>query len=74
MNRVSAAVAKRNGCQGAVELYFRVCQWLAAHPGKPDWLDVASEFDVDRATAYRWLAAWRRATKAVASPAADCSP
>jgi hypothetical protein len=46
----------------AVEAYFRVAVWIHSLQVKPTPDRVMQRFGVSRATAYRWLAAWRSAT------------
>lgn len=55
-------VMDRNHTTSSAEMYFRVFQWLSAHPCMPTWQQVRSHFGVTRATAYRWLSAYRNAT------------
>ena len=49
------------GVCGGFEQVARVVLWMQQRHTAPTWRDVVARWGVDRATAYRWLAAWKAA-------------
>lgn len=61
--RVGLRAGKEPGILRSFELVMRFCLWAQEmHGDGPTAKQVAARFDVSRATAYRWLTAWRVAT------------
>jgi len=53
----------RYGVHSNFELGIRFAQWIDSLPSDPTWRQVKRKFRVERATAFRWLAAYRAAHK-----------
>jgi hypothetical protein len=47
------------GMLTALEFAFEFSAWAEQHHGRPTWQQIARRWGVSRATAYRWLRAWR---------------
>jgi hypothetical protein len=53
------------GITHSFELALRFAAWVQSMHREPTWREIANHFDVHRATAYRWLNAWRAACRKV---------
>lgn len=51
----------RSGAQSNFEMAIRFADWCDARSSRPTWREVVRAFRVNRATAYRWLSAWKAA-------------
>jgi len=53
----------RGGARSNFELAIRFADWCDMCTNDPTWKQVMRAFQVERATAFRWLAAYRSARK-----------
>lgn len=56
----------RSGIKSNFEFAIRFAHWCDTQMKAPTWRDVKRHYRVNRATAYRWLAAWKAARDASA--------
>ena len=58
-------LGKVPGVISSFELALRFSAWATDLHRDPTWQEIAARFNVQRCTAYRWLASWRSARGAV---------
>lgn len=58
---MNKSCVERNHPAAMIELGVRFHLWATALNATPDWRRIAQHFNCSRATAYRWLAAWKAA-------------